>query len=104
MPGIQIGSPLPYRSVSRGRPYSNVIFDPSTLLIVGASSLQAPFASFDDEGNRLWEPDGQPDKPCISGHRRSLILNYQAPNVSDPICDCSTLELISPDLWITMDG
>ena len=27
-----------------------------------------------------------------------------APNVGDPMGDCSTLELISPDLWITLDG
>jgi hypothetical protein len=27
-----------------------------------------------------------------------------APNISDPVCDCSTLELISPDHWITLDG
>ncbi|KAF8886806.1 CPSF A subunit region-domain-containing protein [Infundibulicybe gibba] len=42
------------------------------------------FASFDEDGNQVWEPD--------------------APNISDPLCDCSALELISPDLWVTMDG
>ena len=25
-------------------------------------------------------------------------------NIMDPVTDCSTLELISPDLWITLDG
>lgn len=26
------------------------------------------------------------------------------PNISFPRCECSTLELITPDGWITMDG
>ncbi|KAJ6588439.1 CPSF A subunit region-domain-containing protein [Mycena capillaripes] len=84
LPDFNLDSPLPSKSVPRGRSYSNVVFDPSTSLIVAASSLQAKFASFDEDGNRIWEPD--------------------APNVTDPLCECSCLELISPDLWITMDG
>ncbi|GLB39375.1 putative CPSF A subunit region [Lyophyllum shimeji] len=84
IPDFQLYAPLPYRSVPRGRAYSNLIYDPSTSLIVAASSLQARFASFDEDGNRIWESD--------------------APNISDPMCDCSTLELISPDIWATMDG
>jgi len=84
LPDFNLDTPLPSKSVPRGRSYSNVVFDPSTSLIVAASSLQAKFASFDEDGNRIWEPD--------------------APNVGDPLCDCSCLELISPDLWITMDG
>ncbi|KAK7042372.1 protein CFT1 [Favolaschia claudopus] len=84
LPGFNFDTPLPYRSVPRGRSYSHVVFDPSTSLIVAASSLQAEFASFDEDGNRVWEPD--------------------APNVGDPLCDTSCLELISPDYWITMDG
>jgi cleavage and polyadenylation specificity factor subunit 1 len=42
-----------------GRAYSNVVFDPSTQLIVAASSLQAHFASYDEDGGRLWESDGE---------------------------------------------
>ncbi|KAJ7779545.1 CPSF A subunit region-domain-containing protein [Mycena olivaceomarginata] len=68
LPDLNLDTPLPSKSVPRGRSYSNV----------------AKFASFDEDGNRIWEPD--------------------APNVGDPLCDCSCLELISPDLWITMDG
>ncbi|KAH9477356.1 Protein CFT1 [Psilocybe cubensis] len=83
-PNFQLDGPLPSRSIPRGRSYSNVLFDPSTSLIVAASSLQAKFTSYDEDGNRIWEPD--------------------APNIADPLCDCSTLELISPDLWITLDG
>ncbi|KAJ7747964.1 CPSF A subunit region-domain-containing protein [Mycena maculata] len=84
LPDFNLDGPLPSKFVPRGRSYSSVVFDPSTSLIVAASSLQAKFASFDEDGNRTWEPD--------------------APNVADPLCDCSCLELISPDLWITMDG
>ncbi|KAG5641144.1 hypothetical protein DXG03_005895 [Asterophora parasitica] len=84
IPEFRLDGPLPSRSILRGRSYSNVIFEPSTSLIVAASSLQARFASFDEDANRMWESD--------------------APNISDPLCDCSTLELISPDVWVTMDG
>ncbi|KAF9486143.1 hypothetical protein BDN70DRAFT_870239 [Pholiota conissans] len=84
VPNFQLDGPLPCRSIPRGRSYSNVLFDPSTSLIVAASSLQAKFTSYDEDGNRIWEPD--------------------APNIADPVCDCSTLELLSPDLWITLDG
>jgi cleavage and polyadenylation specificity factor subunit 1 len=58
VPGFHLGCRLPYRSVPRGRSYSNITFDPSTSLIVVASSLLAKFASFDEDGNRVWEPDG----------------------------------------------
>ncbi|PPR02156.1 hypothetical protein CVT26_012117 [Gymnopilus dilepis] len=84
VPNFQLDGPLPSRSVPRGRSYSNVLFEPSTGLVVAASSLQAKFTSFDEDGNRIWEPD--------------------APNITDPVCDCSTLELISPDYWMTLDG
>ncbi|KAJ7216585.1 CPSF A subunit region-domain-containing protein [Mycena pura] len=84
LPDFILDTPLPSKFVPRGRPYSHVVFDPSTTLIVAASVLLAKFASFDEENNRVWEPD--------------------ASNVADPVCECSCLELISPDLWITMDG
>lgn len=58
MPDVQLGGHLPTRYVPRSRPYSNVIFEPSTSLIVAASTLQAEFAAFDEDGNRVWEPDG----------------------------------------------
>ena len=59
IPEFHLDGPLPMRSVPRGRSYSSVVFDPSTTLVVAASSLQAKFASFDEDGNRLWEPDGE---------------------------------------------
>ncbi|KIK53793.1 hypothetical protein GYMLUDRAFT_49207 [Collybiopsis luxurians FD-317 M1] len=84
IPDFQLELPLPMRSIPRGRAYTSVVFDPSTSLVVAASILEASFASFDEDGNKIWEPD--------------------APNISYPITECSTLELISPDLWISMDG
>ncbi|KAG2029284.1 CPSF A subunit region-domain-containing protein [Suillus americanus] len=74
-PEVQPDSFIPYRSVPRSRAYSNIIFEPSASLIVAASPLQARFTSYDEDGNVVWEPD-----------------------------DCSTLELISPEHWVTMDG
>jgi len=44
--------------VPRGRSYSNVLFDPSLGLIIAGSSLQAKFTSYDEDGNRIWEPEG----------------------------------------------
>ncbi|KIL64860.1 hypothetical protein M378DRAFT_77599 [Amanita muscaria Koide BX008] len=84
IPEYRPEGPLPHRSITCGRPYSNLVFDPSTQLIVAASSLQARFTSYDEDGNRVWESD--------------------ASNISDPICDCSTLELLTPEIWITLDG
>lgn len=59
VPDFQFDGPLPTRSIPRGRAYSNVLFDPSTSLIIAASSLQAAFTSFDEDGNNIWEPDGK---------------------------------------------
>jgi len=58
MPDVLLEEQLPSRSVPRSRPYSNVVFEPSTALIVAASTIKTKFASFDEDGNRLWEPDG----------------------------------------------
>ncbi|KAJ3777509.1 CPSF A subunit region-domain-containing protein [Lentinula raphanica] len=84
IPEFELNYPLPMRSIPRGRAYSSVVFDPSTSLVVAAAVLEANFASFDEDNNRLWAPD--------------------APNISDPKIECSTLELISPDLWVSLDG
>ncbi|KIM69381.1 hypothetical protein SCLCIDRAFT_1207782 [Scleroderma citrinum Foug A] len=84
LPDIMLDTPLPKRTVPKSRQYSNVVFETNSLLIVAAASLQAQFASYDEDNNLIWEPDGV--------------------GISLPLCDCSTLELISPDGWITMDG
>ncbi|KAH9930484.1 CPSF A subunit region-domain-containing protein [Epithele typhae] len=84
MPDVQLDAHLPARSVPRARPYSNVVFDASTQLVVAASSFMNRFASYDEDGNVVWQPDSA--------------------NISYPYCETSTLELISPDGWLTMDG
>lgn len=58
MPDVQLDGHLPSRSISRSRSYSNVVYDPSTSLIAATSSLQSKFASYDEDGNIVWEPDG----------------------------------------------
>lgn len=65
MPDVQLGGHLPTRTVLRSRPYSNVIYEPATSLIVAASTLQAQFSSFDEDGNRQWEPDGTSVYSCL---------------------------------------
>ncbi|TFK49248.1 hypothetical protein OE88DRAFT_1662681 [Heliocybe sulcata] len=84
MPGIQIATDLPSRFVPRSQAYSHLVYESSTSLLVASSVRQAKFTTYDDDGNCLWEPD--------------------APNVTYPVCDCSSLELISPETWTVMDG
>jgi cleavage and polyadenylation specificity factor subunit 1 len=107
VPNFQLDGPLPSQFIPRGRSYSNVLFDPSTSLIVASSSLQAKFTSYDEDGNRIWEPDGLLLLSVDAVYEKEnlfLFTVHIAVNVADPLCDCSTLELISPDLWITLDG
>jgi len=59
IPDIQLEGHLPSRFIPRRRPYSNVVYDPSTSLIVAASSQLSKFASYDEDGNIVWEPDGK---------------------------------------------
>ena len=74
MPDLQLATQLPSRFVPRSRPYAHVVYEPSTSLIVAASVLKAKFASYDEDGNNVWEPDGENElwQPlCIS-----LIVAY----------------------------
>ncbi|KAH8830152.1 CPSF A subunit region-domain-containing protein [Flagelloscypha sp. PMI_526] len=75
---------LPSKHIPRGHAYSNIVFDERTSSLVAATNIQSAFSSYDEEGNPLWTPD--------------------ASNVSYPTTDCSTLELINTESWITMDG
>ena len=58
MPGVNIGTSMPSKSVATGKHYTNVTFDASTGLIVAASSLPSRFGLYDEEGNSAWERDG----------------------------------------------
>jgi hypothetical protein len=73
IPDVELDTPLPKRSLPRSRPYSSMVFEPSASLIVAASSLQAQFASYDEDSNIIWEPDG---KLCFPGISASGKLKW----------------------------
>ncbi|KAG9025986.1 mRNA cleavage and polyadenylation factor subunit [Tulasnella sp. UAMH 9824] len=81
---LQIGLDLPYRDILLGRQCTSVVFDRATLHVLAVTNRTAKFTIYDEEGNRLWSPDG--------------------PAVSDPTIECSSLELLSPDTWAPIDG
>lgn len=56
---MQLDSHLPSRSVPKARVYSNVVYESTSSLLVAATSQQARFASYDDDGNIVWEPDSK---------------------------------------------
>ncbi|TDL22024.1 hypothetical protein BD410DRAFT_828742 [Rickenella mellea] len=84
MPELNLAGALPCRSVPRSRAYTNVTYDPSTGLIVAASVESKEFVLFDEDGNKMWDPE--------------------APNIHFPKAEHSTLELISSDFVYTLDG
>ncbi|KAL6307058.1 CPSF A subunit region-domain-containing protein [Sparassis latifolia] len=57
IPNFQLDGHLPWKFIPRDKSYSNVVYDASTSLLVAASSLQNKFASYDEDGNIVWEPD-----------------------------------------------
>ncbi|OAV95953.1 hypothetical protein PTTG_04786 [Puccinia triticina 1-1 BBBD Race 1] len=70
--------------VKSGRPFNKVFYDSSSDTVVGASYLETAFANFDEEGNLMWQPD---DDSLI----RATTFR-------------SSLELILPGKWVTIDG
>ncbi|KLO09211.1 cleavage factor protein [Schizopora paradoxa] len=84
MPGINIGTSMPSKSVTTGKHYTNVTFNAPTGLIVAASSLPGRFGLYDEEGNSAWERD--------------------AANVNYPFAEASSLELYTPDFSCVVDG
>ncbi|GJJ10703.1 hypothetical protein Clacol_004930 [Clathrus columnatus] len=88
IPNVCLDSPIPFRSVPRGRPYTSIKYDASTGLIVAAASIKSKFVLFDDDGNPIWMPD----------------VFVKEMNLTEPKMETSTLELISPEDWITLDG
>lgn len=75
---------IPSTLVKTGRPFNKVVYDSFLQTIVGASYLETAFANFDEEGNLMWEPD---DESLI----RATTFR-------------SSLELILPGKWVTIDG
>jgi hypothetical protein len=74
MPDINIGTSMPSRYVPRPRTYSNITFDASTGLVIAAATLANKFALFDEDGNRMWEPDGK--WGTHSGARPNILCDF----------------------------
>lgn len=70
---MELVSELPSRSIPVGRQYTAILFDPPTRHVVAVSSQKSPFRLFDEEGNSLWEPDGE---WYIVGWIDKLIANF----------------------------
>jgi cleavage and polyadenylation specificity factor subunit 1 len=98
--GIDVGTPLPSRRVQKERMYSDVVYEPSTGLLIASATLKAPFASYDEDANIMWEPEGRYTRL----HRVTRTEDHAGPNIAWPTADSSTLELITSDTFITMDG
>ncbi|EFP85411.2 uncharacterized protein PGTG_11767 [Puccinia graminis f. sp. tritici CRL 75-36-700-3] len=75
---------IPSTLVKTGRPFNKVFYDSASETVVGASYLETAFANFDEEGNLMWQPD---DDSLI----RATTFR-------------SSLELILPGKWVTIDG
>ncbi|PLW07812.1 hypothetical protein PCANC_21051 [Puccinia coronata f. sp. avenae] len=75
---------IPSTLVKTGRPFNKVFYDSSSETVVGASYLETAFATFDEEGNLMWQPD---DDSLIGA------TTFR-----------SSLELILPGKWVTIDG
>ena len=70
MPDVDLNLDMPSRHIHRGRSYTNVVFESTNCLLVAASLMQAPFSSYDEDGNESWTPDGE------------LFLLCYCPNIS----------------------
>ncbi|KAG9018279.1 mRNA cleavage and polyadenylation factor subunit [Tulasnella sp. 427] len=81
---LQIGLELPFRNILLGRQSTAVVFDRATQHVLVVTNRMATFTVYDEEGTRLWSPDGS--------------------GVSNPTMECSSLELLSPDTWTPIDG
>jgi cleavage and polyadenylation specificity factor subunit 1 len=56
---MELGTPLPSRRAYKERSYSHVVYEPSSDLVIAAAQLSAQFGSYDEDGNVMWEPDGE---------------------------------------------
>ena len=70
MPNLQLDNYLPSRSVPKDKVYSNVVYEPTSGLVVGAAALRSNFSTFDEENNEVWVPDG---KTPLIRHNVTLI-------------------------------
>ncbi|KAH9817923.1 CPSF A subunit region-domain-containing protein [Melampsora americana] len=82
--GVCLDGRIPVRLVKDGRSFSKIVYEPKMDVVVGASYLVTPFANFTEEGVMMWEQDDE-SKVRPNGFR-------------------SSLELILPGSWDTIDG
>ncbi|KAG8693476.1 mRNA cleavage and polyadenylation factor subunit [Ceratobasidium sp. 394] len=82
---LDVGCELPCRSYASddGRVYTAIAYDVSTRHVLAASALRTTFAYYDEDSNEVYTPDASHPNPQIH---------------------CSSLELITPDSWTTVDG
>jgi len=59
MPDVDLNLGLPSRHIPQGRSYMNIVFEPTSNLLVAASLVEMQFSSYDKEGNGMWSPDGK---------------------------------------------
>lgn len=50
---------MPSRYLPQSRTYTSISYDASTGLMIAASTLPNPFTIFDEDGNQMWEVDGE---------------------------------------------
>jgi cleavage and polyadenylation specificity factor subunit 1 len=65
MPDVDLNLGMPSRHIFQGRSYTNIVFEPTTSLLVAASLVQAQFSSYDEEGTEMWTPDGRFYLTCL---------------------------------------
>ncbi|EGF98089.1 uncharacterized protein MELLADRAFT_96156 [Melampsora larici-populina 98AG31] len=82
--GVCLDGRIPVRLVKDGRSFSKIVYEPKMDVVIGASYLVTPFANFTEEGVMMWEQDDE-SKVRPNGFR-------------------SSLELILPGSWDTIDG
>ncbi|KAL5476911.1 CFT1 [Sanghuangporus weigelae] len=84
LPNVNVGTDMPSRTITIGRTYNKICFDPASGLMVASSLLPNQFTIFDEDGNKMWEPD--------------------APDINYPHNVMSSLELFASDFSCVMDG
>ena len=70
MPDVDLNMSMPSRHMPQGRPYTDIVFEPASGLLVAASLMQARFSSYDEEANETWTPD------CMSHSAHLLFLKH----------------------------
>jgi cleavage and polyadenylation specificity factor subunit 1 len=59
MPDVDLNLGMPSRHIPQGRSYTNVVFEPTSGLLVAASLVESQFSSYDEEGTEMWSPDSR---------------------------------------------